>query len=205
VVAAALLAALMSTVSGALNSIATLFCYDIYKRWRPNVSDHSLVRLGRWVTFIAMALSIAWSPCLAHFDSIFQGINALICYISPPITVVFLWGVFWRRASAKAAYTTLVAGSFLGFAVFLLDWFKTSTGWNVPFMMACFYLFAICSGLLVMISLATPAPAPSAADALVWKGPLDALRGERWRGIGDYRLLAGVLFATMVALYVIFR
>ena len=43
-VAAALLAALMGTVSGALNSIATLFSYDIVKRWRPEIGDRSLVR-----------------------------------------------------------------------------------------------------------------------------------------------------------------
>ena len=62
VVAAALLAALMSTVSGALNSIATLFSYDIYKRWRPQTSDRTLVIVGRVVTFIAMIAAIVWSP-----------------------------------------------------------------------------------------------------------------------------------------------
>jgi len=41
VMAAALLAALMSTVSGALNSIATLFSLDIYKRWKPDTPEKS--------------------------------------------------------------------------------------------------------------------------------------------------------------------
>ncbi|NLH43432.1 MAG: sodium/solute symporter, partial [Planctomycetes bacterium] len=45
--AAALLAALMSTVSGALNSIATLFSYDLYRRWRPDTPDRKLVVIGR--------------------------------------------------------------------------------------------------------------------------------------------------------------
>jgi solute:Na+ symporter, SSS family len=82
VVTAALLAALMSTVSGALNSIATLFCYDIYRQWRPEAPDRLLVQLGRWVTFIAMVLSIIWTPYLAHFKGIFQGIQVMICYIA---------------------------------------------------------------------------------------------------------------------------
>ncbi len=109
-VAAALLAALMSTVSGALNSIATLFSYDIYKRWRPNTSDKKLIFVGRIVTFFAMIAAIVWSPYVGRFPSIFQGLNDLICYIAPPITVVFLWGVFWRRASGTGAIVTLLSG-----------------------------------------------------------------------------------------------
>jgi SSS family solute:Na+ symporter len=204
-VAAALLAALMSTVSGALNSIATLFCYDLFKPWRPNMSDRSLVKIGRWVTFAAMILSIVWAPSIAHFKSIYQGINTLICYIAPPITVVFLWGVFWRRASAKGAFVTLLVGSFLGFAVFLLEWFKAYTGWSVNYMMAGFYLFVLCSTVLVCVSLLYPQPADHPGNALVWKNPLEALQGEAWRGIGNYKFLSAVLFITMVALYIIFR
>ncbi len=205
VVAAALLAALMSTVSGALNSIATLFCYDIYRQWRPQVADRTLVTLGRWATFVAMALSIAWTPFIARFDNLYKGANSLICYIAPPITVVFLWGVFWRRASARGAFVTLVAGSCLGFVVFLLDWFKDYTGWSVSFMMAAFYLFCACSAILAVVSLLFPPPAGHPGNALVWKHPLDALRGEAWRGIGNYKLLSAILFVTMVTLYVIFR
>lgn len=205
IVAAALLAALMSTVSGALNSIATLFCYDIYRQWRPEVSDHKLVTLGRVVTFVAMILSILWTPYIARFENIYKGANSLICYIAPPITVVFLWGVFWRRASAKGAFATLVIGSVLGLTVFLLDWFKAYTGWSVNFMMAAFYLFVVCSVVLVAVSLLRPQPADHPGNALVWNHPLEALQGEAWRGIGNYKFLAGLLFVTMVALYIIFR
>ncbi|HSW45924.1 MAG TPA: sodium/solute symporter [Phycisphaerae bacterium] len=204
VVAAALLAALMSTVSGALNSIATLFCYDIYKQLRPGVSDRSLVRMGRWVTFAGMIVAIVWSPFLAHYKSIYQGISTIICDIAPPITAVFVWGVFWRRASSTGAIATLVIGSLLGLVVFLLDWFKESTGWNISFMMGGFYLFVACSLILWVVSLLRP-DAPSAErDSLCWRNPLDALAGDAWRGIGNYRLLAGVLFVVMVVLYIVF-
>ena len=204
IVAAALLAALMSTVSGALNSIATLFCYDIYRQWRPGVSDHALVTLGRWVTFIAMLVAIVWTPAIARFENLYKGANSLICYIAPPITVVFLWGVFWRRASASGAFATLVVGSLLGLTVFLLDWFKESTGWSVNFMLAAFYLFVISSSVLVAVSLLRPSPADHPGRELVWNNPLEALRGPAWRGIGNYRFLAALLFVTMVTLYVIF-
>jgi SSS family solute:Na+ symporter len=204
VVAAALLAALMSTVSGALNSIATLFCYDIYKQLAPGVPDRSLVLVGRWVTFAAMIVAILWSPFVGHYESIYQGISAIICYISPPITAVFVWGVFWRRASAAGSLATLVIGSLLGLIVFLLDWFKESTGWSISFMMAGFYLFVACSLVLLVVSLLRPDPPSAEKDALCWSNPLEALKGDAWRGIGNYRFLAGLLFVTMVVLYVVF-
>ncbi len=203
--AAALLAALMSTVSGALNSIATLFSYDIFKQWRPDTSERKLIRVGQIVTFIGMVFAILWSPAISHFTSIFQGTNALISYVAPPITVVFLWGVFWRKASYQGAMTTFAVGSALGGIVFLLDWYREFTGWNVPFMMTTFYLFVICSGILVAASLWRPAPPSAEVDQLVWKRPLECLEGSAWPGIGNFRILSGVLFVTMVALYVWFR
>jgi len=204
IVAAALLAALMSTVSGALNSIATLFSYDIYGRWHPGTSERMLVIIGRIVTFIAMIAAILWSPFVSHFQSIFQGIVAIICYIAPPITVVFVTGVFWSRASSAGAIVTLWSGSSMGFAVFLLDWFKQSTGWSIPPMMATFYLFVICLGIMVLVSLWKPHRHTSESNALVWKNPLEALRGEAWKGPGNYKFLSVLLFVTMIVLYIIF-
>ncbi len=204
IMAAALLAALMSTVSGALNSIATLFSYDLYKRWKPETADHKLVIIGRIVTFAAMVMAIFWSPLIAHFSSIFQGIVAVISYIAPPITTVFLWGVFWRKASARASIATLISGTILGFIVFFLDWFKESTGWNVPSMMMTFYLFVICSIILVVVSHLYPHQHTAESERLVWKNPAEALKSAGWRGIGNYKILSVLLFVTMVVLYMTF-
>lgn len=132
-VAAALMSALMSTVSGALNSTATLFSYDLYQRWYPETPERKLVFIGRIVTFVGMVLAVVWSPYCARFPTVFQGINAAICYIAPPITVVFVAGVFWRRASSRGSIVTLIAGTVLGFIVFLLDFNKVSW-WKIQFL-----------------------------------------------------------------------
>lgn len=222
---AALLAALMSTVSGALNSIATLFSYDIYKRWRPKTSDRKLIFVGRVATFIAMIAAIIWSPFLSHFESIFQGLNVMICYIAPPITVVFLWGVLWRRASSVGAQATLYAGSFMGFVIFLIDWFHTNDrlfGWlhkqlpfldklwvawqnyNIPFMMMAFYLFVACSIILVIGSIWKEHQHTKESAALVWTNLAECLSSPGWKGFGNYKFLAVLLFFIMVLLYLIF-
>lgn len=223
--AAALLAALMSTVAGALNSIGTLFSFDIYKRFRPQTSDRKLVFVGRIATFIAMIAAIAWSPFLSHFNSIFQGMNVMISYIAPPITVVFLWGVFWRRASSAGAVAALYTGSFLGLLVFLIDWFHTSeklfywlhkklpfmgkvwTAWqnyNIPFMMMAFYLFVICSAILVIGSLWKKHRHTEESNSLVWSRAVSIFSSPGWKGLGNYKFLAGLLFVLMAILYVIF-
>ena len=59
-----MLAAAMQTCSAALNSTATLFAYDIFKRWRPQTADHQLVVIGKITTVVATILAIIWSPLL---------------------------------------------------------------------------------------------------------------------------------------------
>jgi SSS family solute:Na+ symporter len=204
-VAAALLAALMSTVSGALNSAATLFSHDIYRRFFPRSSDRTLVRVGRIATFVGLVVAVAWSPLLGRYPSVFQGINAAICYIAPPITVVFVLGVFWRGASARGAIVTLMSGSALGFTVFLLDWFKEDTGWSVPFMMAGFYLAVLCSAVMIPVSILTPDARSEQRAALTWSSPLAPFRREDGRGYGSYNIVATILCIIVIALYVVFR
>jgi SSS family solute:Na+ symporter len=150
-----------------------------------------------------MVVAILWSPMISHFQSLFQGITAVICYIAPPITAVFLWGVLWKKASAAAAKVTLMAGSALGLVVFFLDWFKATTGWAVPPMMATFYLFLICSAILAVVSAIHPHVHTEESLKLVWARPVDTLAGS-WGGILDYRLVSAILFLAMVGLYVIF-
>lgn len=204
IMAAALMAALMGAVSGAMNSIATLFCYDVVKPIRPDISDKTLVKIGRITTWVGMILAVCWSPFLGRFPSVFQGISAMICYIAPPLTVVFLAGVFWRGATARAAFTTMVAGSGLGLTVFLLDWFKASTGWNVNFMMASFYLAVACAVILVAVSLLRPQPLTEKQTAMVWGHPMEALQAPGWKGFGNYKFLAALLVVTMLVLYSVF-
>lgn len=226
VVAAALLAALMGTVSGALNSCATLFSYDIFKRWRPQTTDHQLVLIGRITTFVAMIVAVVWSPFIASFPTIYQGIVALICYIAPPITAVFVMGILWRRASGIAAQLTLYTGSALGLGLFVLYWYTVqlpanitkilhSMGlvyysadddkWFIVSMVASFYLCVICLVLQAFISAIVPHKHTPQSEKLVWTNPLEALRSPGWPGIGNYKVLSVLLFVIMVILYFLFR
>ena len=207
---AALLAALMSTIAAALNSSATLVSVDIVKKLRPGTTDRQQVRIGRWTAAIVMLLAIAWSPVIERFISIFDAINQILAVLSPPIAVVFIWGVFWRRGTKEAAVTSIILGFLLGAAVFLIDFpafgdVKIITElWGIPYMMQSFWLFVIISIIFVFVSLITPRPAPEKVEGLTFKKPLAFLFEGKVTGISDPRILSAILLSIMVCLYIIF-
>ncbi len=202
-VAAAMLAAAMQTCSAALNSTATLVAYDLFKRHRPSIEDHRLVTIGKVTTVVATVLAIICSPLFGHYTTIFEGLNKLISYIAPPITAVFLLGVFWKRASGKAAFLTLIVGSLLGAVMFYVDWHKI---YNGDFMLIAFFLLVACMLLMIAASFALPETMKPEAKILVWEDWREPLRGEAGgHGLGNYRVLTVLVLCVFVGLYVWFR
>jgi SSS family solute:Na+ symporter len=213
VLVAALLAGLMSNVAASLNSISTLASYDIYKRFRPEASDSRVLLVGRITAGIALVVGVATMWPAKQYSSIFSGINDVIAHIAPPITCVFLFGVFWGRSSALAARWTLWLGSLLGVVVFacgkllpkdsggVVGHFLTTT----PFMMMAFWLFCACFVLMLVLSLVSPHKHSKESGALFWKNPFEPLLQPGWPGLGDYRFLSGALLAVMGVLYFVFR
>lgn len=215
IVAAGLLAALMGNLASAANSIATLVSYDLWRRFWPNTSEHHLVLIGRLATFMSFAIGIALVPLLERYESIFIGLNDIIAHLAPPITCVFLLGVFWSRASARSAQWTMWIGSALGALVYALKvlhkWQPDVTDWiptflqKTPFMMMAFYLFATCVVCQIILTLVLPKMPHEDPKLLFWPHPLDALKSPGWPGLGNYRVLAAAVFTAMVILYVVFR
>jgi SSS family solute:Na+ symporter len=202
-VAAAMLAAAMQTCSAALNSTATLVAYDLFRRHQPDIPDHQLVRIGKITTVVGTILAIVCSPLFGHYATIFEGINKLISYVAPPITTVFLLGVFWERASGKAAFITLIAGMVLGFITFYFDWNNIYRG---DFMLIAFFLLIACVVIMVAATFVFPEPFKAEARLLVWEKWSEPLRGQAGgRGLGNYRVAAGLIVAVFIALYLIFR
>jgi SSS family solute:Na+ symporter len=202
-VAAAMLAAAMQTCSAALNSTATLVACDLVKRRRPGISDHKLVKIGKVTTVFGTVLAIVASPLFGHYTTIFEGINKLISYVAPPITTVFLLGVFWKGASGKSAFITLVLGMGLGLTTFLLDWNNIYRG---DFMLTAFLLFLACMVIMVLTSFLFPEPLKPEARPLVWETWREPLRGDAGgRGLGNYRVTAGLVLGVFVTLYLVFR
>jgi len=206
VLVAALLSGLMSQISGALNSIATLVSYDIYKRYKPQAKDTSLVTVGKIAAGVSLIVSLALLPLLNNYESIFNGLNDIIAHIAPPITCVFLLGVFWDKASAVSAKYTLWVGSAVGVVVFIVSkvYPNTFIG-SIPFMMMAFYLFCVCFIIQVSLSYLFPVEHTTESVRLYWKSPWEPLRGKAWSGFGNYKFLSVLLILLMAVLFWIFR
>ncbi len=119
---AALLAALMSSLSSVLNSCSTLITMDVYKKLRPEAGEKRLVFVGRIITGIVVVLSILWIPMIRYLSNeVYQYMQSVQAYIGAPITATFLVGILWRKATSRAAMITLIAGGLAGAGRFLLD------------------------------------------------------------------------------------
>lgn len=210
-ISAGLLAALMSTIAAALNSSATLVAVDIVKRVKPQTSDKTQVQIGRISAVIIMILAMGWSTQGGRYSSIFEAINTIAANLAPPITVVFFWGVFFRRGTKQAALTTLIFGFLLGAVVFMIDLplfgnQKIITdNWGIPFMMQAWWLFCICSVVYFVVSFLTPKPAAEQIEGLTWNNPLAVIRRGKVTGVSDPRIIAALLLLLMIILYSILR
>jgi len=210
-ITAGLLAALMSTIAAALNSAATLVAVDIVKKIRPDTSDEKQVKIGRISAVIVMLLAMAWSTQGGRYSSIFEGINAIASDLAPPITTVFLWGVFWRRGTKQASLVTLIMGFLMGIAAFILDFpvFGTekliTQKLGIPFMMQAWWMFVICSVVFVVVSLCTPKPSAESINNLTWEKPIKVISQGNIQGLKDPRIVALGLFLLLTVLYFIFH
>ncbi|WP_299549858.1 sodium:solute symporter [Seonamhaeicola sp.] len=208
VFAAALLAALMSTIAAALNSCSTLVAVDIVKRIKPDTPDLRQVKIGRYTAVVVMIVAILWSTQGGKFGSIFQAINDIAAAFAPPISVVFLLGVFYKRGTKEASFYTLVFGFVMGLVLFILDFepisgFKYVTdGLGVHFLMRAWWMFCICMVVFILISLCTPEPDRELIENTTWGGSKIKMvkKSKDWI---TPKNLAIILIVLMVVLYAI--
>jgi len=205
----ALIAALMSTIAAALNSVSTLVSVDIYKRLKPATPDKKLITVGRITALGIMVLAAIWSTQGDKFSSIFEAINKIAAALAPSVATVLLMGVIFKRGTKQASFYTLVVGLILGLTAFSLDFAPISgrmiltDGMGIPFMAQAFILFIICNIIYWGISYITPNPDKAITDKYCWDTPTAWMKGKL-EGWTDPRVLVLFLAATMALLYVIF-
>jgi len=210
-VAAGLLAALMSTIAGALNSSATLIAVDVVGRIRPKTRDKKKVLIGRISATVVMILAMLWSTQGDKFSSIFEAVAKIPLIFAPAITCVFVWGVFWSRGTKEASLITLIVGVFVGAIYFLIDLPLigdiriVTDNWGIPFMQVAWWLFCFCSIVYLITSMLTPKPKPEQIKNLCWENPIKAILLGKLTGTNDPRVLSGILFLVMVIMYYLLR
>ena len=126
---AALIAAIIASTASKINSIATIFTLDLYAKLqtatrarttrRDRACEKKLVLVGRIAAVVAIVSRCSTArPLLGSFDQAFQYIQEFTGFFTPGITVIFLLGLFWKRATEAGALVARggVGGRFSGFA-----------------------------------------------------------------------------------------
>lgn len=113
---AVMIAALMSDLDSIFNSASTIFTLDIYQTVRKEASQHELIIVGRLFVVFMVAISIAWVPVIIEMQGgqTYLYIQEVAGYLTPPIAVLFLLGVFWNRCNEKGAFWGGMTGFALG-------------------------------------------------------------------------------------------
>lgn len=107
---AALIGAIVSSLSSMMNSTATIFTMDLYKNiFNKNASEKNLVTTGRIVGIVAVVIACLITPVLKGFNQMFGFIQEFSGFITPGVTVIFLFGLFWKKGSAKGAMAVVIA------------------------------------------------------------------------------------------------
>jgi solute:Na+ symporter, SSS family len=148
-VMAVLIAALVSTIDSALNSLSTVFTMDIYvKKHKPDATQKEINRIGRVVMMAGAAVAVLLALAINSIKglNLFDVFQAVLGFIAPPMSVVFLFGVLWKRTTTKAANFILSAGTIfsIGTGVLYL-WVFPASQYNFwpHFLLLSFYIFAV--------------------------------------------------------------
>ncbi|MEB0260868.1 MULTISPECIES: sodium/solute symporter [unclassified Mucilaginibacter] len=161
---AALTAAIVASLAGKANSIATIFTLDIYKKAiNPEATDKSLVKLGKWSVVVAMALGVIMSlligeQLMGEGKQGFQYIQEYTGFVSPGIFAMFILGFFWKKATSNGALFATIGGfCFSVFFKFLprfanLEWLNQfgfsklndKAVYEIPFIDRMGFVFLLC-------------------------------------------------------------
>ena len=195
----ALIAAIMSSLDSTLNAVSTLVTMDWVKKLKPKMSSKNLVKVGRVATGIVMIIGALWAPQISKFPSLWQYLQGVLAYITPPIVACFVLGVFWPRANGTGAFSGLVFG-FLTAIVLLFAPLELHFLYIAPI------LFVLSLVTIVIGSLLTPAP-PESTRELVWTASMFREDTERLKGVvwwANYRIQSIILIAITLVVVGLF-
>ena len=215
---AALTAAVVASLAGKANSIATIFTLDIYKRClHPEVDEKKIVWIGKCTIVVAMGIAIALAPRLGiDKEGGFQFIQKYTGFVSPGIFAMFIMGFFWRRTTSNAAlFATLGGFACSCFLEFLPRWADlsgfassgftkaTETGvYEIPFLDRMEIVFIFC--VLGMIGISLLGRRPAAPGGESSSGTALAVDASGFRVSRGFGVGALTVCGVLVALYAVF-
>lgn len=203
-VMAGLIAAIMSHISGAVNSCTTIATVDFYVRYfRKQASDREAILFGKVSGAVIVVFGVIWAATLiAHSEKpVFIYLLNAYGYFTPGIATMFLMGILWRRTTHAGALT---AGALTIPLSVVLE--KALPG--MPFMNRTGIAFWACMAACAVVSLFTKPRSDADLEGLIWNR--DSLRlplemRERMRGLRNPAFWWAIITAILLVIYVRYR
>nr|XP_021550162.1 sodium/glucose cotransporter 5 isoform X4 [Neomonachus schauinslandi] len=178
---AVMMAALMSSLTSIFNSSSTLFTMDIWRRLRPRAGERELLLVGRLVIVVLIGVSVAWIPILQDSNSgqLFIYMQSVTSSLAPPVTAIFVLGIFWRRTNEQGAFWGLMVGLAVGATRLVLEFLhpappcgdpdtRPSILGSIHYLHFAVALFVLSGVVVVAGSLMTPPPRGIQIENLTW-------------------------------------
>lgn len=164
---AGFLAAVMSTLSSLINSTATIFSLDIYKKlFRKNATDAELVRSGKVAALLALVVSALVCPAVFYLGGIFSFFQTGVTYLATPFICTFMMGILWWRSNYASALFGMVGGIVIQIAIAVG---LPMAGYDFHWFYIAFLAQVVIMAGMVVVSLVTAPPDYAAIESLVWK------------------------------------
>ncbi|MDR2915733.1 MAG: sodium/solute symporter [Tannerella sp.] len=190
-----MIAALISTIASALNSLSTIFTMDIYvKNFRQQATSTEIRRIGRIVILLGAVISVV----LALIISLIQGLSffnifqSVLGFIAPPMSAAFLFAVFWKRTSTKAINLVLTLGTVFSIGTGIL-YYSGLIFPGLHYLYLSFVIFVILICFLFIFSLFDKTESASVLDY------------KPIRITTSVKAVWGVLLIAMICVYVFFN
>lgn len=157
---AALTAAVVASLAGKANSIATIFTLDVYQKvFNTKATEKNLIVTGKVTIIVAMLLAVVIAPHLGiDKKGGFQYIQEYTGFVSPGIFAMFILGFFWKKTTSSAALFATIGGFMMSLILKALPNFAdlswlSSTGfavknsegiYEIPFIDRMGFVFLFC-------------------------------------------------------------
>ncbi len=165
-VLAGVISAIMSSVDSALNSSSTLLVIDFIKPRKKQITEKEVVKYGRISTLVFMVIAALWAPQIQNFTGLWDYLQQMFSIIVPPIAVIFLVGVFYKRGNGDGAFWTLVLGTLAGILLFILEQFDL---WHLHYTINVGLMVLLSTVIFIVVSVLTPAPDAEKIQSLTYK------------------------------------
>lgn len=200
-VLAGLVSAIMSSVDSILNSSSTLIVIDFIKPRNPQFTPKQLVWYGRVITLVLTVFAALWAPQIANFKGLWDYLQQMFSIVVPPIIVIFLVGVFFKRGNGFGSIMTLVLGTLFGITLFILEQFGL---WKIHYTINVGIMILFSSLVFVIASYQRPAPNLNQIENLTYDNSLlgEGMEGMPW--YKDYRTHAGLLILLILYILITF-